>query len=491
MAITPLPDAPTRNDPEATFVSKANALVAALGTFVTETNATASSVDADKIAAAQSVTDAAAQVALAETQVGLAEDQVALAVTARTAAETARDIAEGFANYQGDYDAGTFYAIGESVTYLGAVHVKKSTAAAGTTPIDGADWHQTGGLRKQSLSGASQTVDFSKDINVSSADALLVTYSFSTSLENAETTIIIDVGTTIDFDLFAYEGISFNSTGREELITGIAFNNDGTKYYQIGRQDGRVWEFELSTAYLISTATYSTRNYNIAEDNDTDEIGFSPDGTKMFVFGNQADRIFQYTLSTAFDVSTASYDTKSLDISAYGAGYRGFDFSADGAVLVVCADGSLYSFDLSTAFDISTATYDSTVSISAQTSAAVSMRFSPDGMQMFVLSTDDEINKYTLTTAYDIGTITHAATVSIAAQATSPLGLAIRPDLGRIYVGDRENTFQYTTEEQNSLVFPVALESDAIPSSTKLAMRIVTTDSGASYQAVSIQEITA
>jgi len=65
---------------------------------------------------------------------------VTAAEAAQTAAESARDIAEGFANYQGDYDAGTFYAIGESVTYLGVVYIKKSAAAAGTTPVDGADW---------------------------------------------------------------------------------------------------------------------------------------------------------------------------------------------------------------------------------------------------------------------------------------------------------------------------------------------------------------
>lgn len=55
-------------------------------------------------------------------------------------AEAAAVTASGAANYQGDYNAGTFYAIGESVTYAGSQFVKKTDAPAGTTPVDGADW---------------------------------------------------------------------------------------------------------------------------------------------------------------------------------------------------------------------------------------------------------------------------------------------------------------------------------------------------------------
>lgn len=88
MAITPLPTPPTRDMTEDVFVPTANAFIGALPTFVTETNATAATVDADKAAAAQSVTDAAAQVALAAAQVALAAAQVDLAADEVTLATT-------------------------------------------------------------------------------------------------------------------------------------------------------------------------------------------------------------------------------------------------------------------------------------------------------------------------------------------------------------------------------------------------------------------
>ena len=60
MAITPLPPAPQITDDPATFNTKANAFVGALPTFVTETNAVATQVDADAASAAIDADDAQA-----------------------------------------------------------------------------------------------------------------------------------------------------------------------------------------------------------------------------------------------------------------------------------------------------------------------------------------------------------------------------------------------------------------------------------------------
>lgn len=91
MPITPLPDAPTRNQPEDEFVPDANAFIGALPTFVTEANQLASDVEADKDAAAQSVADAT-------TQVGLAEDQADAAAASATEAAASADAADAASN---------------------------------------------------------------------------------------------------------------------------------------------------------------------------------------------------------------------------------------------------------------------------------------------------------------------------------------------------------------------------------------------------------
>ena len=99
MPITPLPTPPSRQDAEATFVSRANAFLGALPQFATEANAQAVDVD------------------------------------------TAREIAVAAANYRGDYVAGTTYQVGQSVTYLGDFFLAK-TVNTGVTPVQGTNWQR-------------------------------------------------------------------------------------------------------------------------------------------------------------------------------------------------------------------------------------------------------------------------------------------------------------------------------------------------------------
>jgi hypothetical protein len=93
-SITPLPTPPSRNAPE-TFSARADALLGALPTMVTETNVVAAEVAAHaadvttKHDAVQSTYTAAMSAGLAS-----AASNAATAATAKTQAETARDAAD-------------------------------------------------------------------------------------------------------------------------------------------------------------------------------------------------------------------------------------------------------------------------------------------------------------------------------------------------------------------------------------------------------------
>ena len=88
MTMTPLPVAPLPTDSTATFNSRAFALVAALGAFVTEANALEVAVDADASAANTSKNNAATSSTSASASAGAAEASAALANT-RAAGATA------------------------------------------------------------------------------------------------------------------------------------------------------------------------------------------------------------------------------------------------------------------------------------------------------------------------------------------------------------------------------------------------------------------
>ena len=85
---------------------------------------------------------------------------------------------------------------------------------------------------------------------------------------------------------------------------GLAFKPDGTKMYMVGNTTDRVYQYTLSTPWNLATATYDTVSF-LLSGQDTAPVGlaFKPDGTKMYVLGNTNDRVYQYTLTDPLTIS--------------------------------------------------------------------------------------------------------------------------------------------------------------------------------------------
>ncbi|MBO03021.1 MAG: hypothetical protein CMG35_10300 [Candidatus Marinimicrobia bacterium] len=87
----------------------------------------------------------------------------------------------------------------------------------------------------------------------------------------------------------------------------MRFNNDGTKLFVLGRSSRGIKEFHLSTAFDLTTISYDS-NYSIGgQETSPYNLSFNADGTRMQVSGATGDGVDQYVLSTGFDVSTASF----------------------------------------------------------------------------------------------------------------------------------------------------------------------------------------
>ena len=151
---------------------------------------------------------------------------------------------------------------------------------------------------------------------------------------------------------------------------------------------------------------------------------FKSDGTKMYVAGNGNDNIYQYTLSTAYDVSTASYDSVSIDISGQTSGPNGLVFHPDGGYFYLTGGGSVFKYSLSTAWDLSTATYSSVTAdlTGTQDTSTYNLAFKSDGTKMYVVSGNaDTIYQYTTASA---ATITYDSTLEFAGG-TAPTSPAV------------------------------------------------------------------
>ena len=264
---------------------------------------------------------------------------------------------------------------------------------------------------------------------------------------------------------YAGDAEGFFVSGQERTPTGMAFSNDGAKMFVIGTVGDDINEYTLSTPFDVSTASYAgdVERFSVSGQNQAPQgMAFSNDGAKMFVVDWLGEDINEYTLSTPFDVSTATFDDVVFSVSEQDPAPRGMAFSNDGAKMFIVGDheNAINEYTLSTPFDVSTATFANVVfSVSMQETTPTGMAFSNNGLKMFVVGWDaDNINEYTLSTPFDVSTATFANVVfSVSMQETTPTGMAFSNDGAKMFVigtvGD--HIYEYTL----SSVYPITVTS--------------------------------
>jgi sugar lactone lactonase YvrE len=254
----------------------------------------------------------------------------------------------------------------------------------------------------------------------------------------------------------SYTSKSKDVTSQTNLPTGLALSSDGTKMYVISSNGNNCWQYSLSTAWDVSTATYAFKSFNFGTEIVTSRgITFKPDGTKMYISESYSsvDSIFAFDLSTAWDVSTAAYNNETKSVAAQDSEPLGVEFNADGTKLYVigATNDSVFQYSLSTAYDVSTSTYDSvSFDVSSQTSAPNSIRFNADGTKMYVGAfAPDEIYQYSLSPAYDISTASYDnVSFNFSAQEGTMYGFDWGDNGTKFYlVGTSTDTvYQYSAE---------------------------------------------
>ena len=225
----------------------------------------------------------------------------------------------------------------------------------------------------------------------------------------------------------SYDNVSFSlqaqdsGSAPQNTYTGpnsLRFNNDGTKmYFVAGNSLDHIFEYDLSTAWDLSSASYNNSNLVVTSQTTSPTgIEFSSDGTKLFLADQDQDKIWKYNLSTAWDLSSASYSNNQTP----GDILRNLDAKPGG--LVINSDGTrilwlgksnerVYQMTLSTAYDLSTASMDTKlngttayVDISALGTAMTDINISSDGKKLFLVNGygTTGIYQYDLANPYEI-----------------------------------------------------------------------------------------
>ncbi len=183
---------------------------------------------------------------------------------------------------------------------------------------------------------------------------------------------------TKDWDMktASYNAETLNISGAMNDIRGATFNSAGTTILLNDWNNNRMESYTLSTAFDISSATadgVTGPNFGLTKVAHWTIV--HPDGTKIWTIcnpetGTPDDQIIvqQYTMSSAFNPSTATYDGIAFDVRLDGTPILNpvwGDINSDGTKMYIRSDSQarLYELDFGEAYDSSTLVYNG-VSIS-------------------------------------------------------------------------------------------------------------------------------
>ena len=270
--------------------------------------------------------------------------------------------------------------------------------------------------------------------------AFILFFLISNSFVNNSHAAFLENGDSIN-STSSYFVFNHDINTEENKPHGMTFNNDGTKMYVVGEGEGSdgeaddIHEYTLSKPYDPSTRTFRVGipighpNSNLVR-----QIQFSNDGSKMFIStrGNANKcaapcvhtRIWQYSLSTNFDISTATYSNIFFSVANEVTKIFGsFEFNNDGTMMYAtdaafngASTEKVYQYSLSIPFDLSgTVTLVRSKALQSAREfdlgnfipdrEPLGIEFNEDGTRLFLVGKyRNDISQYTLSEGFNIDT---------------------------------------------------------------------------------------
>lgn len=158
------------------------------------------------------------------------------------------------------------------------------------------------------------------------------------------------------------------NSGYVDNPSGISFASDGSKMFVVGSTDAKVYSYNLGTNWDVSSATYNT-SFTVSEDNLPTGISFNGNGTHMYVTGSTNDLVIDYTLGSGYDLSTAVIN-ETFNVSDREEEITGVVLRVDGTgntgkkMYIIGLDSDrVIEYNLLTAFDITSAEFSSSTPV--------------------------------------------------------------------------------------------------------------------------------
>lgn len=224
---------------------------------------------------------------------------------------------------------------------------------------------------------------------------------------------------------------SFTSISGDTGVTylGTGFSSDGTNMYAFSPTDYTFYQFTLSTPWDETTASYANKSFTPSSGNNWQVhlIRFDPTGTKMYAGGQGQTRntLYEYTLSTPWDISTANPTATdslpTLNVAGVTGEVENIIISPNGSYVYALnyQTGTLHRWTLNTAWNLSSRTSNSpdqtTSSLYTWSTFSWGLDISDDGTKLYVTNGNPVgLGEWSLSPAYSISGLSTSPNTSSA-----------------------------------------------------------------------------
>jgi len=247
----------------------------------------------------------------------------------------------------------------------------------------------------------------------------------------------------------AVSGFVDSKQVNQNIPMAIAFNPSGTKMFVVGMSQNKIFEFDLTTGFDVSTATKNSNECSfIGLGDDVVDINFNSDGTKLFLVdqgqGGADETIEEFDLSTAYDVSSCTHVEEHF--AGDFVGLVGIEFNTDGTKLFIyntAGTDSIKQYSLNSPYNISNLTLQkqstgtSVKNFSTIESQPMGFTFSSDGSKMFITGTaKDKVQEFNLSTPFDLSSVSKTSAYDISGEIVAVGGISFSNDGLKMFVLD-------------------------------------------------------
>lgn len=330
---------------------------------------------------------------------------------------------------------------------------------------DGSKWViQTATAAQNLVTALNGNIDLSKGTyhKLSTNEGKVVQFQ-NVPAGSSKWSLELDINSTSKYDIVTAAGKTHEAS--VALADGspfqVSFKPDGTQFFVVGTSGDKVYQYTMTTPWDISTATAGS-TFDVAS-YDANMVGltFHPDGLYMYLGGSSSKTIYQFELTTPWDITTAGAPVHTITGTDYDRGYS-LSFSAAGdkfyflgQLTSTASTKYILQYNLSTPWDISSSSYVSSPYVGDQDTEARSYAWSNDGRKLYVAGyTNDRVYRYSLSTPWTLSTATYDSVYYTILNETTVTSINFNNDGSKMYIsGTGSDTLRQYSTSFNSVSY--------------------------------------